>query len=146
MKLIELIDKEMNDLAGRIRADIKPVSGKTAQSFKVVTTDNTSTLLGNKWIETGRKPGKMPPVKNLLLWVEEKFNPAGKKKNIQGLAYIIARNIGEHGTKLWQQGGRTDIFTDKIPPFIKDLKLKLNKEIITTVKEYINFKKDANSN
>lgn len=60
-------------------------------------------------IETGRKPtpGVKPPpemVKNIGEWASAVGLP-------EEAAYGIAVNIQEHGTKLWQDGGRDDIYS-----------------------------------
>lgn len=65
----------------------------------------------------GRKPGKMPPVWIIEKWIEDK----GIMKNITGkisissLAFIIARKIGQSGTRYFQQGG-TDLIDSVITP------------------------------
>lgn len=56
-----------------------------------------------KWVENGRKAGKMPPVNNILEWVKAKpvipREIDGKLPTEKQLAYLIARSIGEHGTQ-----------------------------------------------
>ena len=60
-----------------------------------------------KWVDEGRKAGKMPPVDGLIKWVNTKATFGGfasvpniKSKAVQrGLAYVIARKIGKKGTK-----------------------------------------------
>lgn len=48
-------------------------------------------------VEEGRKPGKMPPVSAIELWVIRKgIAPRGESR---GVAYMIARAIGRRGTK-----------------------------------------------
>lgn len=66
-------------------------------------------------VEEGRKPGKMPPYRALILWVEKvilgrgKGQKAGKsrRKAAASIAYLIARKIGKRGTKgahMFQKG------------------------------------------
>lgn len=45
-----------------------------------------------KFVDEGRKPGKMPPVKDIREWTRLKGIP-------ESAAYPIARKIGEKGTK-----------------------------------------------
>ena len=48
-------------------------------------------------IEAGRKPGNMPPPDSLLLWVTRKLGVTGQAA--KSLAFVIARSIGQKGTK-----------------------------------------------
>lgn len=48
-------------------------------------------------IEAGRKPGNMPPPDSLLLWVTRKLGVTGQAA--KSLAFVIARAIGQKGTK-----------------------------------------------
>lgn len=56
------------------------------------------------YVENGRKAGKMPPIDNILKWIEMKPilprpNSKGKLPTPQQLAFLIARKIGELGTE-----------------------------------------------
>lgn len=70
-------------------------------------------------VEYGRQPGRRPPVDSLKLWVERKWGAgrvtgsSGSKtgrgsrrargrdrdREIESAAFVLARHIGEHGTK-----------------------------------------------
>ena len=61
-------------------------------------------------IENGRRPGKFPPVSELLQWVKQRLSGLGrswgkaseKSKNmddVEGTAYAVARHIAENGTE-----------------------------------------------
>lgn len=57
-----------------------------------------------KWVENGRKAGKMPPVKPILEWIQKRNivpyrNEDGKIPSLNSLAFLIARKIGKQGTK-----------------------------------------------
>lgn len=60
-----------------------------------------------KFVDEGRKPGKRPPMKDILKWVNTKatFGGFSNVKNIKdkavqrGLAYVIAKKIGDKGKK-----------------------------------------------
>lgn len=48
-------------------------------------------------VETGRKPGTMPPVDAIKLWAKRKLNLSGDELDMA--AWAIARHIGAHGTE-----------------------------------------------
>lgn len=48
-------------------------------------------------VERGRRPGKMPPVQAIELWVIRKLGVSPAES--RGVAYLIARAIGKRGTK-----------------------------------------------
>lgn len=48
-------------------------------------------------VEYGRKPGKMPPVAAIELWVRRKLG-INNDKEARSVAYVIARAIGRRGT------------------------------------------------
>ena len=53
-----------------------------------------------KWVEYGRKPGKMPPVGSILKWINAKgIKPLNKSIPQKSLAFAIAKSIGKKGNK-----------------------------------------------
>jgi hypothetical protein len=44
-------------------------------------------------------------IENIKEWVAARGKP-------ESMVWAIATKINKEGTKLWQQGGRTDIYTD----------------------------------
>ena len=59
-----------------------------------------------QYVEEGRKPGKMPPIKNIYEWIRYKRPMQDKIQQspdkiaaTKSLAYVIARKIGQKGTK-----------------------------------------------
>lgn len=59
-----------------------------------------------QYVEEGRKPGKMPPIKNIYEWIrykrpmQEKISQSPDRiAATKSLAYVIARKIGQKGTK-----------------------------------------------
>ena len=116
----ELLNKEGSQLVSKIQSNIqsagKNATGKTARSLKTTVIDNDKvtklTIDAAPWfftLETGRKAGKRPPIAPIMEWIQAKGIQGGK-----GLAYAIAVNIGKKGTKLFQTGGRKDIFSNVI--------------------------------
>ena len=59
-----------------------------------------------QYVENGRSAGKMPPIKNIYQWIQEKRSMQEKIKNAKNrisatksLAYVIARKIAKKGTR-----------------------------------------------
>jgi hypothetical protein len=75
-------------------------------------------------VETGRKAGKMPPVSQILKWVQTgKVSFSGTATSF---AWAVSRKIAEQGSSLFRKGGREDIIT----PAIDDQRVDdLQKEI-----------------
>ncbi|MCB0515185.1 MAG: hypothetical protein KDD49_03870 [Bacteroidetes bacterium] len=64
----------------------------------------------------GRKPGKFPPIKAIMQWIEDKgIKPIYDNISTSSLAFLIARKIAQEGTKYFQQGG-TDLVSSVITP------------------------------
>ena len=58
-----------------------------------------------KYVEDGRKAGKMPPIQSIYEWIQNKRSVQSKIKNAKNritatksLAFVIARKIGAKGT------------------------------------------------
>lgn len=56
-----------------------------------------STLSYASAVEAGRRPGKMPPIEPIRLWVVRKGIASGD--DARSVAFMIARAIGRRGTK-----------------------------------------------
>lgn len=64
-------------------------------------------------LETGRKPGKRPPIDVIEQWVKDKpIVPQGI--STRSLAFLIARKIGEEGSLLYRQGGKSGVISEEI--------------------------------
>ena len=94
-------------------------TGKTSQSlrFEVKNEGSKITLkiIGKPYlavVETGRKdtPQYEKPSVEFVASIQEWMNAKGK----EGSAYAIAKSIHQHGTKLFQKGGRQDIISNVI--------------------------------
>lgn len=85
-------------------------SGELSKSVKYIINDdkkgefevNLELLEYWKYIERGRKAGKMPPISAIEKWIEVKPviprpNKDGKLPTTKQLAYLIARKIGDEG-------------------------------------------------
>lgn len=75
-------------------------------------------------LETGRKPGKMPPRDPILKWIQTRgVQPTDISQ--ESLAFLIARKIGREGTQVYKdytaKGKGTGIILDVVgnPEYIK---------------------------
>lgn len=127
MKKIKNLELIINDK--KLLQDIKrktPVStGNLRNSLKIEIVDKPGNVSIDLWsldyfkyVDKGRKPGKMPPMKSLTGWVSKHFNVSYKKLN--SLTFLIARKIGKKGIK-----GRNILKDIKLNNYIKDWKINL---------------------
>lgn len=125
LDVIELFGEEkVKELVNNLERSKSVASGNLSESVRFTVNIFGSTYRFNllladyyEWVDKGRKPGKMPPTKNILKWIGQrglevsalkgygKNKAAGKVSiatNLQktrSLAYLIAKKIGEKGTK-----------------------------------------------
>ncbi len=123
-----LISQFINSLANEVRQAIPKVTGRTAQNIEVEITDTSGSILAPSWIsifQDGRKPGGMPPVNEILAWIEAKGiiprsiskqratsqqrrgsntfrNATDQKKSQESMAWAIAVNMQKNGNTLWR--------------------------------------------
>lgn len=94
-------------------------SGKSSASMRKEVKPNEGTLYGVKYFfqqRFGRRPGKFPPVDDILNWIREKgIRPRDNKTTERQLAFLFARKIAQKGT---------DIFTKKRPALNVDEQIK----------------------
>lgn len=109
-------------------------SGRTTKSLHVDVKPGEGILYGKSpfgVLETGRKAGKVPANFTGIIrqWMHDKgiqaapipyktdrphkYTPQERGNN--SLAYMIARKIRRAGTKLYREGGRSDIYSNVIP-------------------------------
>lgn len=138
---LEALKKEI--IENHLRAKQK-ASGRTSESLRVETDENSATLFGRGFfdvLETGRKAGKVPYDFQTIIrkWMHDKgikAQPIEYKTNRphkytpqergeRTLAFFIARNIRKNGTALFRSGGRQDIYSDAIPKAIKRIKARI---------------------
>lgn len=115
-KLLDKIGKEFVDELKRELAILgKSSSGKLINSISYKLTQNNNDwyieIISEdylKFVDKGRKPGKMPPIAAIKPWVEQRGikmmskSKDGKSGNVltsESAAYLIARSIGEKGIK-----------------------------------------------
>lgn len=87
----------------------------------------------------GRKPGKFPPVGQILQWIERKGilprpDAKGKVPSKQSLAFLIGRAIAEKGTILHQAGSPSKL----LDPITTDAALQeLTQQVLPGVVERV---------
>jgi len=82
-------------------------SGKSLRSYEVVVKQNQVELLWASYLHfslegEGRGPGKQPPLNAIVQWLIDKGIKPDKKMSLRGLAYIIARKMGEEGNAVYR--------------------------------------------
>lgn len=95
--------KYLENYGKNITSAYRSLSQYNKVSFKVVRFGEIATLelnLGEywKWIENGRKPGKMPPIDRLIKWVNKK-GLRSNKRSIRSIAFAIGKLIAKRGLK-----------------------------------------------
>jgi hypothetical protein len=84
-----------------------------------------------KFVDEGRKPGKMPPVKPIQKWSERKGIKFKKMTN-QQTAFVIARSIGKKGIR------PLNITNRLIQNIIKNKETLIKAGAVEDIQNYIN--------
>ncbi len=146
----ELLASRLNELREQIIANIdnagEKASGQTQLSLRVDVTDMTGVLYGRAYfatVETGRRPGKQPPVQSIKDWIiakglhvepmpykrepSERWQPkyTPEERALNRMAWGMAYKIGREGSRLYRDGGRTDIYTEPITAMTERLRTEL---------------------
>ena len=89
-----------------------------------------------RYVEYGRRPGKMPPIDNIAEWIRVKPvvpKPIdGKVPSNKSLAYLIARKIGREGI----QGRRpleATVYSDGFESVMNEIKAEITKQLKQTM-------------
>ena len=120
-ELMTILSNEANSFLSQIKRNLDDsgttATGKSKDSLRYEITEEGNkvvlTVFGKPYfavVETGRKPtpDKKPSramIDNIKEWIAARGEP-------ESMAWAVATKINKEGTKLWQQGGRTDIYTD----------------------------------
>jgi hypothetical protein len=137
--LVEAILKNFAEetIAG-IKSRIPNVTGQSAESlgYRIVGTELTifSSLKFFTVLETGRKPGKRPPISVIEQWIKDKpITPDGI--STRSLAFLIARKIGEEGSLLHREGGKSGVISQSINDQV--IKEKLTDVLKDKFRDYV---------
>lgn len=120
-----------------IRERIPNVTGEMAASLGYRIDAKGLTIFSSKKyftvLETGRKPGKRPPIDVIEAWVRAK--PIASDISPRSLAFLIARKIGEEGSLLYRQGGKSGVISEEING--KVIKEKLIDVLSESFRDYV---------
>jgi len=140
-KIDDLVFKKLNELRDRIAANIKSTnssaSGMSSQSMVITREQTRQTLSARPFfatLETGRRPGKMPPISKMLEFLAARQIQMEGVSNLKR-AWGTAINISKFGTKLFQKGGRKDIYTNEIEKFKTEIYKEVKDALILIVKD-----------
>ena len=118
-------------------------SGRTSASLDYEITDTGLIISGRQYfqgVEQGRPGGRVPYRFQDVIrqWMEDKgiANQFGSTESAKrSAAYLIAKFIDEHGTKLYREGGRDDIFTsvfeEELPKLEEEVAIEVNRIVLT---------------
>lgn len=126
----KILKSALNDAMDSIRANLlytgTNASGRTSESLEVVVEGDVGILYGRQafgTVETGRKGGKIPAGFREIIyqWMQDKgvhAEVAGNRSQRSAdmsMAYHIANKIAREGSKLYRDGGRSDIYSNVLP-------------------------------
>lgn len=137
--IYEILSDELTNLGIRIAQNIvkngQYATGKTVQSI-MTEMDGAyhGRLVGRKFfsaLETGRARTKVTTPSNptlqerILEWLIAKGITPTDGKSELSLSWAIARKIHKQGTKLFREGGRTDVYSNEIPQTITNIQSRV---------------------
>ena len=113
-------------------------SGKSSASLRTEVNENSGTLYGAKYIyqlKHGRKPGKFPPIDEILNWIRTKgIQARDGKTTTNQLAFLFARKIAERGTDIYSGKKPALNVDDQIKKLLTEFSNKVMKDFIAETK------------
>jgi len=137
--MAEVILKDFAEetIAG-IRSRIPDVTGKSSASLGYRIDSSGLTIFSSQKyftvLETGRKPGKRPPIDVIEQWVKDKPLSLDGRSS-RSVAFLIARKIGEEGSLLYRQGGKSGVISKSIND--QAVKEGLTDVLTSTFRDYV---------
>lgn len=139
--VIGCLERIRERITENIRTSGEWASGKTAESMRIEETEKGGRLLGRPefWsLEEGSEPSplhKYPANFQQIIydWMEDKGIAPGDEYEHVTAAAAIAWFIRKHGTRLYREGGRQDIYSNVIDEEVAELKKSLSVEIVETL-------------
>lgn len=128
MTEIEAVMEALHRLRDRISDNIVGegayASGRTTASMEVEQTSMGGRLLGRAYfytLESGATPGAWPGPDTIRQWMIDKGIMTASDPELDKAARAINWNIWQHGTRLYQDGGRDTIYTTAIDETLEEL-------------------------
>ena len=113
-------------------------SGKSASSIRKDVEETSGQLFGSSYFyqqKHGRKPGKFPPIDDMLNWIRAKgITPRDGKTTERQLAFLFARKIAREGTDIFQ-GKRPELDPgEQIQKLVMEFSRSVSKELRKEIK------------
>ena len=113
-------------------------SGKSASSIRKDVEETSGQLFGDGYFyqqRHGRKPGKFPPIDDMLNWIRAKgITPRDDKTTERQLAFLFARKIAREGTDIFQ-GKRPELDPgEQIQKLVMEFSRSVSKELKKEIK------------
>lgn len=135
------LEQIKNDLIKSYDAKGMRASGNFPNSLEVIKKPTGAELWGANYteqLETGRKPGKFPPINAIEQWIKDK-GIQYENITISSLAFLIARKISREGWNRQAYGG-VELVSEVITPQriqsiinkVGDLELKSFIDVVIT--------------
>ena len=135
----QILDSFAIETIEAIRAKIPNVTGTMSNSLQYWIDESGLTIYSTEKyftvLETGRKPGKRPPIDVVEKWIVDKGIIPDGGISTRSLAFLIARKIGEEGTQLFRDGGNSGVISDAINEQI--IKEKVIDRISISFRDYV---------
>lgn len=129
--ITEFLEETKQYLIDYLDLNDRNATGKTKKAIQVKDVSASGgKLVGPEHVEftfKGRKPGKMPPLSNIIDWCVARGIPRSR-------AWVIANKIKREGTKLYKAGGSNTIESATSKEKIDEFKRKLTDSILTSLK------------
>lgn len=136
-----------NQIVGLYRKELEskgvPASGALGDTASVEVEMNGTKLVVSlnlehywRYVEYGRRPGKMPPIDNIEEWIRVKpvvpnaMN--GKVPTSRQLAYLIARKIGREGIE-GRRPLEATVYSDGFESVMDAIKAEITKQLSQTL-------------
>lgn len=150
----KILKSALNDARDSIRANLLSTgtnaSGRTSESLEVVVEGDVGILYGRQafgTVETGRKGGKIPAGFREIIyqWMQDKGVHAevtgnrSQRSADMSMAYHIAKKIAREGSKLYIDGGRSDIYSNVLPLTIERVRKEVTDIYIININSILRW-------